>query len=54
MISKCLIMVCVRQETSNITIFSLNLASVNVLITIVNVPYMADSRLFFIAITQSF
>ena len=56
MISKRLVMVCVRQETSNtmFTILSLNLLSVNVLTTIINVPYMADSRLFFIAVTPSF
>ena len=49
-------MVCVRKETSNtmFTILSLNLVSVNVLTTIINVPYMADSRLFFIAVTRSF
>ena len=49
-------MVCVRQETSDtmFTILSLNLASVNVLTTIINVPYMAASRLVFIAVTQSF
>ena len=54
--SKRLIMVCVRQETSNtmFTVLSLNLASGNVLTTITNVPYMANSRLFFIAVTQSF
>ena len=53
--SKRHIMVCVRQETSNtmFTILSLNLVSVNVLTTIINVPYMAESRLFFIAVTQS-
>ena len=28
--------------------------SVNALTTIINVPYMADSRLFFIAVTRSF
>ena len=46
MISKRLVMVCVRQETSNtvFTILSLNFLSVNVLTTIINVPYMADSR----------
>ena len=56
MISKRLVMVCVRQETSNtmFTILSLNLVSVNVLTTIINVPYMADSRLFFIAVLRSF
>ena len=56
MISKRLVMVCVRQETSNtmFTILSLNLLSVNVLTTIINVQYMANSRLFFIAITRSF
>ena len=56
MISKRLVMVCVRQETSNImfTILSLNLVSVNVLNTIINAPYMADSCLFFIAATRSF
>ena len=56
MISKRLVMVCVRQETSNsmFTILSLNLVSINVLTTIINVPYMADSRLFFIAVTRSF
>ena len=56
MISKRLVMVCVRQETSNtmFTILSLNLLSVNILTTIINVPYMADSRLFFIAVTRSF
>ena len=56
MISKRLVMVCVHQETSNtmFTILSLNLLSVNVLTTIINVPYMADSRLFFIAVTRSF
>ena len=32
----------------------LNLLSFNVLTTIINVPYMADSRLFFIAVTRSF
>ena len=56
MISKRLVMVCVRQETSNtvFTILSLNLVSVNVLTTIINVLYMADSCLFFIAVTRSF
>ena len=56
MISKRPVMVCVRQETSNtmFTILSLNFLSVNVLTTIINVPYMADSRLFFIAVTRSF
>ena len=55
MISKRLVMVCVRQETSNtmFTILSLNFLSVNVLTTI-NVPYMANSRLFFIAVTRCF
>ena len=55
-ISKRLVMVCVRQETSNtmFTLLSLNLLSLNVLTTIINVPYMADSRLFFIAVTRSF
>ena len=55
-ISKRLVMVCVRQETLNtmFTILSLNLVSVNVLTTIINVPYMADSCLFFIAVTRSF
>ena len=49
-------MVCVRQETSNtmFTVLSLNLVSVNVLTTIINMPYMADSCLFFFAVTQSF
>ena len=56
MISKRLVMVCVHQETSNtmFTVLSLNLLSVAVLTTIINVPYMTDSRLFFIAVTQSF
>ena len=56
MISKRLVMVCVRQETSNtmFTILSLNLVSVNVLTTIINVPYMADSHLFFITVRRSF
>ena len=56
MISKRLVMVCVRQVTSNtmFTILSLNFLSVNVLTTFINVPYMADSRLFFIAVTRSF
>ena len=56
MISKRFVMVCVRQETSNtmFTVLSLNLVSVNVLTTIINVPYMADLRLFFIAVTRSF
>ena len=56
MISKRLVMVCVRQETSNtmFTVLSLDLVSVNVLTTIINVPYMADSRLFYIAVTRSF
>ena len=46
MISKRPVMVCVRQETSNtmFTILSLNFLSSNVLTTIINVPYMADSR----------
>ena len=55
MISKRSVMVCVRQETSNrpamFTILSLNLLSFNVLTTIISVPYMANSRLFFIAET---
>ena len=56
MICKRLVMVCARQETSNtmFTILSLKFLSVNVLITIINVPYMADSRLFFTAVTRSF
>ena len=56
MISKRLVMVYVGQETSNtmFTILSLNLVSVNVLTTIINVPYMADSRFFFIAVTHLF
>ena len=56
MISKRLVMVCARQVTSNtmFTILSLNLVSVNVLTTIINVPYIADSRLFFIPVTRSF
>ena len=56
MISKRRVMVCVRQETSNtmFTILSLNLLSFIVLTTIINVPYMADSRLFFIAVTRCF
>ena len=56
MISKSLVIVCLRQETSNtmFTILSLNLVSVNVLTTIINVRYMADSRLFFIAVARSF
>ena len=56
MISKRLVMVCVRQETSNamFTILSLNFLSVNVLTTIINVLYMANSRLFFIAVTRCF
>ena len=56
MISKRLVTVCVRQETSNtmFTILSLNFLSVNVLTTIINVPYMANSRLFFIAVTRCF
>ena len=54
--SKRLIMVCVHQETSNtmFTILSLNLVSVNALTTVINVPHMADSCLFFIAVAQSF
>ena len=56
MISKRLVMVCVRQETSNtmFTILSLNFLLVTVLTTIINVPYMANSRLFFIAVTRCF
>ena len=56
MISRRLVMAGVRQETSNtmFTILSLNLVSVNVLTTIINVQYMVDSRLFFIAVTRSF
>ena len=56
MISKRRVMVCVRQETSNtmFTILSLNFLSVNVLTTIINVPYMANSRSFFIAVTRCF
>ena len=53
--SKRLIMVCVRQENSNttFTILSYLVASVDVLTTIVNVRYMADSRFLFSAVTQS-
>ena len=41
-------MVCVRQENSNtFTILSYLVASVDVLTTIINMRYMADSRFFF-------